>query len=102
MIDSNVTGIANAARKIPITASLQSHESERRQKRAGQVLLRAGEDHAALLRLGPELLHLPPEDAAEEHEQHDDARERSRSIATGCSEMLPRFSSNEPGTERKR
>ena len=26
MIDSNVTGIANAARKIPITASLQSHE----------------------------------------------------------------------------
>ena len=26
MIDSKVTGIAKAARKIPITASLQSHE----------------------------------------------------------------------------
>src|SRR5512132_4186573 len=28
MIDSKVTGIAKAARKIPITASLQSHESK--------------------------------------------------------------------------
>ncbi len=26
MIDSNVTGMANAARKMPITASLQSQE----------------------------------------------------------------------------
>ena len=34
MIDSNVTGIAKAARKIPITPSLQSHERNDGRKRA--------------------------------------------------------------------
>ena len=32
MIDSNVTGIAKAARKMPITASLQSHDGSEGRK----------------------------------------------------------------------
>ena len=52
MIDSNVTGIAKAARKIPITPSLQSHE--RSDGRNALVRYRLGrEDHAALLGLEP-------------------------------------------------
>ena len=32
MIDSNVTGMAKAARKIPITTSLQSHDRKEGRK----------------------------------------------------------------------
>ncbi len=53
MIDSNVTGMAKAARKIPITASLQTQESERRQEGSRQVPLRVRQNRAALLRLQP-------------------------------------------------
>ena len=70
MIDSNVTGIANAARKIPTTISLQAQE--RNDGRKARVrALRRPEDRAALLRLLPELLHLAPEDPADDHaEEH--------------------------------
>ena len=39
MTDSNVTGIAKAARKIPITASLQSHEASDGKKTRVKYLL---------------------------------------------------------------
>ena len=86
----------------PDHGELAEPGEERRQERVRQVLLRAREDHAALLRLDPELLQLPPEDAAEDHDQRRRRPPRSGSSVTGSSETLPRLSSNEPGTDRNR
>ena len=102
MIDSNVTGIANAARKIPITASLHSHE--RNDGRNARVRYSFGRERIT-----------PPCFAWSQsfftcrqkilHQRSRSARRAPAAIrieAAGCSERLPRFSSNEPGTERKR
>ena len=101
MIDSNVTGIANAARKIPITTSL--HSQERSDGRNTRVRYSFGRDRITppCLAWSPELLDLPPEDTGDDHDQKT-APTAIMVEKTGYSERLPRFRSNEPGTERKR
>ena len=62
MIDSNVTGIANAARKIPITASLHSHE--RNDGRNARVRYSFGRERITppCFAWSQSFLSLPPED----------------------------------------
>ena len=101
MTDSNVTGIANAARKIPITVSLHSHES------------RDGRNAFVKYSFGRERM-TPPCFAWSQ--SFFTCRQKMRPTMTisrtppaairietaALSETLPRFSWNEPGTERKR
>src|SRR5215204_7140994 len=101
MIDSNVTGIVKAARKIPITVSLQSQE--RSDGRNACVRYSLGRERIA-----------PPCFAFSQSffTWRQKMRQRStirktpptaiRIVVRGFSEMLPRFSSNEPGTDRNR
>jgi hypothetical protein len=63
----------------PITASLQSQERNEGRKDGQQVAPGLREDYAALLGLGPELLELAPEDAA----QHDDEKGRAEQDREG-------------------
>ena len=101
MIDSNVTGIANAARKIPITASLHSHE--RSEGRNAWVRYSLGR-----VRIAPPSLAWSQSFLTFRQKMRPTstiskaAPVTIRIEATGWSERLPRFSSNEPGTERKR
>ena len=101
MIDSKVTGIAKAARKMPMTASLQSQE--------------ASDGRNALVRYRFGVARITPPCFACSH-SFLTCRQKMRPTSTirkpppatirivlaGWSEMLPRFSWNEPGTERKR
>ena len=66
-----------------------------------EVSLGAGEDHAALLRLEPELLHLSPENAAQHHDQHHEPDAISTDV-TGVIGDVAEVLVNEPGTERNR
>jgi hypothetical protein len=101
MIDSNVTGIAKAARKIPTTVSLQSHE--RNDGKNARVKYSFGRE-----RITPPCFAW----AQSFFTCFQKTRPRStikkappttmRIVVTGFSEMFPRFSLNEPGTDRKR
>ncbi len=101
MIDSNVTGMAKAARKIPITSSLQSHE--RSEGRKTRVAYRLGCERIAppafacaqsfltwrqKMRATMTIRKMPPA--------------RMAIVVTGFSSMRARDTSNDPGTERKR
>src|SRR5215203_430203 len=101
MIDSKVTGIAKAARKMPVTVSLQSHE--------------ASDGRNALVRYRLGVARITPPCFAWAHSfftWRQKMRPTStistppptttRMVLAGWSEMLPRLSSNDPGTERKR
>ena len=101
MTDSNVTGIAKAARKIPITVSL--HSQERNDGRNAWVRYSFGREritppcfacsHSFFTwrqKMRPRITIKKTAPAA------------MRIVFTGSSERLPRFSSNEPGTDRNR
>ena len=101
MTDSNVTGIANAARKIPITVSLHSQESNEgrntrsmysfgRERIAPPCFAFSQSFFTCTQKMRPRMTikKAPPT--------------RIKIVVTGFSEMLPRFSLNEPGTDRKR
>ena len=101
MIDSNVTGIAKAARKIPITASLQSQDSS------------DGRNTRVRYSFGRERI-TPPCFAFSQ--SFFSCRQKMRPRITisktapaaiaietpGWSERFPNSASNEPGTDRKR
>src|SRR5687768_12736539 len=101
MTDSKVTGIVKAARKIPITASLQSQERS------------DGRKECVKYSFGRERI-TPPCFAFSQSFfscfQKTRARITIRKIApaairivlSGSSERLPRLSLNEPGTDRNR
>ena len=101
MIDSNVTGMANAARKTPITASLHSHETN--DGRNARVMYSFGRE-----RITPPCFAWSHSFLSLRHAIRPTittSRTTPTPIAieaTGCAERLPRFSLNEPGTERKR
>ncbi len=79
MSDSNVTGIANAARKIPITASLHSHDRSEGKKTRVKYLRGCERMTPPFFACAQSFFDLFPEDAAEEDEQeYDPARDRDR------------------------
>ena len=101
MTDSNVTGIVKAARKTPITASLQSQERN------------DGRNECVRYSLGRERITPPCFACAQSFFScFQKMRPRItirkappaaiRIVRTGSSEMLPRLSLNEPGTDRNR
>src|SRR3954470_17023689 len=101
MIDSNVTGIANAARKIPITVSLHSHE--RSDGRNARVRYSFGRE-----RITPPCFAWSQSFLSCRQKILASTTIRTTTPAViriekaGCSERFPRFSLNEPGTERNR
>ncbi len=101
MIDSNVTGIANAARKIPITASLQSQErndgrnayfrySFGRERIAPPCFAFTQSFFSCFQNMRARITITKPTPTA------------IRIVLSGSSETLPRLSVNEPGTDRNR
>ena len=101
MIDSKVTGMANAARKMPITASLQSHD--RRDGRKTRVAYLLGWERIAppafacahsflswRQKIRPTTTIRKPPPAS------------TRIVLTAWSSRPFRASSKEPGTERNR
>ena len=85
-----------------MTASFETQATNDGSADAQEVVAWAREDRAALFRLLPEALELLPEDADEHQHEHDAAGDEEDRHSTGCSEIHPNSSENEPGTERKR
>ena len=101
MIDSNVTGIANAARKMPITAYLQTYERNDGRNTRGMYRPAGRGSRRPASPASQSFFTCRQKMRTSEHDQDDDADD-DHDEATGWAVLLPRFSLNDPGTERKR